>query len=174
MEKILFLLGLIRSAENMYGYQINELIDSHFGVIVNITRPTAYRLLEKMAQDRWISFREEQIGGRPPRKIFSITEDGEQAFQRILRESLESYSPTEYGSPVNMAFLAALPAEDVLTLLEARRDKIRELLQTLDESKMHEAGFELVFEHQRRRFETELALTEDVIEMLAKKEQGNE
>lgn len=169
MEKILFLLGLIRTAENMYGYQINELIDSHFGVIVNITRPTAYRLLEKMSQDGWIHFREEQIGGRPPRKVFSITEEGEQAFQRLLRESLESYSPTEYGSPVDMAFLTALPAEDALPLLNARQNKIRGLLQTLEESRMHEAGFELVFEHQRRRFETELALTEEVLEMLAKK-----
>lgn len=167
MEKILFLLGLISTAENMYGYQINELIDSHFGVIVNITRPTAYRLLEKMSQDGWINYREEQIGGRPPRKVFSITEEGEQAFQRVLRESLESYSPTEYGSPVDMAFLTVLPTEDARTLLTTRRDKIRGLLQALEESRMHEAGFELVFEHQRRRFETELVLTEETLEMLA-------
>jgi len=172
MEKILFLLGLIRTAGNMYGYRINELIDSHFGVIVSITRPTAYRLLEKMAQDGWISFREEQIGGRPPRKIYSITQEGERAFQRVLRESLQSYSPSEYSSPVDMAFLSALPCEEALPLLNARRDRLRGLLQALDESRMHEVGFELVFEHQRRRFETELVFTEEVIGMLASKKAG--
>ncbi len=162
MEKILFLLGLIRNAD-MYGYHLIDLAASHFNLIVSITKPTAYRLLDKMTADGWITYREEQVGNRPPRKIYSITAAGEAAFCNLLRQSLAEYHPTEYASPVNLAFLSALPAEEALSLLEGRRVQVQTLLQKLNESEKYEHGFQLVFQHQRRHFEAELSLTEDVI-----------
>ncbi|MBC8507502.1 MAG: PadR family transcriptional regulator [Anaerolineales bacterium] len=162
MDKILFLLGLIRNAD-MYGYQINELLDSHFDIIVSITRPTAYRLLNKMTADGWISFREEQIGNRPPRKVFSITPKGEDAFQKILRQSLVNYSPSQQSSAVSLAFLRTLPADELLPLLTERRRLVQELLRKLGEGEQHQGDFHLLFEHQRQHFETELTWTEDMI-----------
>lgn len=162
MDKILFLLGLIRNTD-MYGYQINDLIDSHFGIIVSITKPTAYRLLNKMAVDGWISFREEQIGNRPPRKIFSITPQGESAFQEMLRQNLSGYNPTQQSSVVSLAFLQILPADELLPLLKDRREIVQNLLQKLIESQRHQGDFQLLFEHQRLHLETELSWTEDTI-----------
>lgn len=162
MDKILFLLGLIRNAD-MYGYQINELLDSHFDIIVSITRATAYRLLNKMADDGWISFREEQIGNRPPRKMYSITPKGENAFQKILRRSLANYSPAQQSSAVSLAFLRTLPADELLPLLVERRELVQKLLNKLDDSEKHQGDYQLLFEHQRRHFETELSWTEDML-----------
>jgi DNA-binding PadR family transcriptional regulator len=162
MEKILFLLGLIRNAD-IHGYHLIALAESHFNLVVSITKPTAYRLLDKMTSDGWITYREEQVGNHPPRKIYSITPAGEEIFRDLLRQSLTEYCPTGYSSPVNLAFLSALPAEEVLLLLEGRRERVQTLLQKLNVSDAYRHGFQLVFQHQRRHFEAELSLTEEVI-----------
>ena len=77
------LLGLLRQ-HDLYGYQINEMIDAHLGSSINLTRPTAYRLLHNMAEQGWISYREEKIGKRPTRRIYALTASGEAAFQELL------------------------------------------------------------------------------------------
>jgi DNA-binding PadR family transcriptional regulator len=162
MEKILFLLGLIRKSE-MYGYHLIDLAESHFNLIVSITKPTAYRLLDKMTTDGWITYREEQVGNSPPRKIYSVTPEGEEIFRDLLRKSLAEYLPTEFTCPVNLAFLSALPTEEALSLLEGRRGQVQSLLQKLNESEGYQHGFQLVFQYQRRHFEAELSSTEEVI-----------
>lgn len=162
MNKILFLLGLIRNGD-MYGYQIIELLDAHFGIVVSITKPTAYRLLKKMTDDGWITFREEQIGNRPPRKIFSITSKGEEVFQEILHKSLATYNPAQQSSAVSLAFLPTMPAEELLPLLVLRKELVQGLLQKLDESKKHQGDYLLMFEHQRRHFETERQWIDEMI-----------
>lgn len=165
MEKTLFLLGLIRQAD-MYGYQINELIDSHFDLIVSITRPTAYRLLSRMAADGWITAREEQFGNRPARNIFSITPQGETAFLQLIRQSMADPSITGSSGVVSLAFILHLPEEERLPLLAERCDRVRRLLERLDDSKQHQREFRLVFEHQRRHFEVELSWMEDLMAQL--------
>jgi len=75
MERKLLLLGMLRDHE-MHGYQINEMVDIHLGSSVQLTRPTAYRLLNQMADDGLILFKEEQEGKRPPRRVYSITPQG--------------------------------------------------------------------------------------------------
>jgi DNA-binding PadR family transcriptional regulator len=162
VEKILFLLGLIRN-EELYGYQLIALAESHFNLVVSITKPTVYRLLDKMTDDGWITFREEQVGKAPVRKIYAITPAGEEAFRDLLRQSLAEYCPTEYTSQVSLAFLSALPLEEVLSLMQGRRSQMRTLLQKLSESEEHQHEFQMVFEQQRRHFEVELSLTEEVI-----------
>jgi DNA-binding PadR family transcriptional regulator len=162
MEKTLFLLGLIRDRA-LHGYQINELLASHFGLIVSITKPTAYRLLNKMTTDGWITFREEQIGNRPPRKIYSITSAGEAAFQRILRQSLAEFNPVEYSNSVSLAFVGVITKAALLPLLEQRRQKILAALQKLSATAKHQGDFQVVFTHQRRHFEAELTSIEEII-----------
>ena len=147
----------------MYGYHLIALAESHFNLIVSITKPTAYRLLDKMTSDGWITYREEQVGNHPPRKIYSITSIGEEAFRDLLRQSFNEYNPTEYSSPVNLAFLSALPTEEALALMEGRKKQMQTLLQKLEESEKHQHSFQLVFQHQRRHFEAEMSLTEEVI-----------
>jgi DNA-binding PadR family transcriptional regulator len=111
MERKLLLLGLLRSQE-MSGYQLNELIDSHMRASVRLKKPTAYRLLSKMADDGWITYTEERQGNRPLRRVYAITPKGEAAFQQLLRDSLADYSPAEFRSAISLAFLDALPAEE--------------------------------------------------------------
>jgi DNA-binding PadR family transcriptional regulator len=172
MEREILLLGLLRSHE-MHGYQLNELIDRHLGASIQLTRPTAYRLLGKMARDGWITCREEREGNRPPRRIYAITAKGEAAFQRLLRESLGSYRPAELRSDVSLAFLDQLPIEEALPLLGNRRAAIEGRLQSVRASDRHHGSFHLVIDHQAHHLAEELAWLEQVIARLESGREGH-
>ena len=94
MERKLLLLGLLLSHE-MYGYQLNEVLDAHLGSI-NLKKPTIYKLLDQMANDGWLAFRDEREGNRPTRRVYAITDDGIKTFHRILREQLADYRPADF------------------------------------------------------------------------------
>jgi len=167
MERKLLLLGLLRSS-SMYGYQINEFIDSHLGSSVQLTKPTAYRFLNQMTDEGWITFTEEKASKRPTRRVYSITSEGERAFQEMLRESLSSFRPAASHNTISIAFMDAIPADDAAALLNDRRDivsKVRDGL-VLDDS--HHGGMEYLISHQIRHLDTELTWLDDVIKDIQK------
>jgi len=172
MERELLLLGLLRSHE-MHGYQLNELIDRHLGASIQLTKPTAYRLLGKMETDGWVTCREEQEGNRPPRRVYGITAEGEGAFQRLLRESLSDYRPAELRSDISLAFLDLLPVEEALPLLGTRRAAIESRLQAVQASDQHHGSFQLVIDHQAHHLAAELAWLDQVITRLESGHEGH-
>jgi DNA-binding PadR family transcriptional regulator len=147
MERELLLLGLLRS-QDMHGYQLHEAIDSHLGMGVQLTKPTAYRLLSNMTEDGWVTFREEQEGNRPPRRVYAITPQGEVAFQRLLRESLANYQPSEFTCHIGLAFLDQLSPEEALPLLHKRRAVMEELLESTQAHGEHPGSLQLMLERQ--------------------------
>ena len=165
MEREILLLGILRRHE-MHGYQLNELIDRHLGTGVQLKKPTAYRLLNRMADAGWVTHREEREGHRPPRRVYTITSQGEAAFQQLLRESLADYKPAEFRSDITLAFLDALPVEEALPLLRQRRSTIESLLQTMRADDKHHGGFQVVIEHRIRHLSTELEWLDDVIDRI--------
>ena len=162
MERELLLLGLLRF-QDMYGYQLNDLIDSHLGICVQLKKPTIYRLLNKMTDDGWVIYREEQEGNRPPRRVYTITSEGELAFQRLLRESLAEYRPAEFHSDISLAFLNVLPAEEVVPLLHKRRLVIENLLQTAHSREEHHGSFHVMIEHQIHHLSMELEWLDEIV-----------
>ncbi len=168
MERKLLLLGMLR-VDEMYGYQLNEFIDAHLGSAINLKKPTAYNLLNKMANDGWISYREEQEGNRPPRRVYTITAEGETAFQKLLRDSLAGYHRAEFRSDISLAFLDQIPPDEASVLLQNRRAKIEELLEPLrgfqDE---HQGNMALLLEHQRRYLTVELDWLDEIVAHILK------
>jgi DNA-binding PadR family transcriptional regulator len=170
MEKKLLLLGLLRMNE-MHGYRLNELIDAHLGKSVLLTKPTAYNLLEKMTEDGWIVYSEEQAGNRPPRRVYSITPEGEAAFQSILRESLATFKPAEFRSDIALAFLEVIPPAEAISLLQKRRKAIEVELEPYLNfgDQHHEGGFQLLIEHQKRFLKAELTWSDEILALLSRK-----
>ncbi len=162
MEKKLLLLGLLRMQE-MHGYQLNELIGSHLGTSVHLKKPTAYRLLNRMSDDGWVTYREEREGNRPPRRVYAITPQGEGVFQQLLRESLADYKTVDFAGNIGLLFLDAVPAEETSSLLQNRRAAVESLLQKVHTHEGLDGGFQLVLEHQERHLTTELEWLDDVI-----------
>jgi len=173
MERKILLLGLLRQHE-MYGYQINDLIDAHLGTSINLTKPTAYRLLHKMTEDGLVSFREETVGNRPIRRIYAITPQGEVVFQKLLKESLSEYKPAEHTSTISLAFLDALPPGEVLPLLEKRRVTVVSIRDARTLDKSHHGSFQCIIDHQIRHLNTEVEWLSDVIEQLKSEKLGDE
>lgn len=162
MERKLLLLGMLRD-HSMYGYQINELIDTHLGSSISLTKPTAYRLLNQMTEDGWIEFNEEQMGNRPIRHVYSILPSGEDAFQKILRESLADFKSTPSHGTYAIAFLHAIPTEEALPLLQTRRERVEEFLNSLSVDEDHHGGFGYVILHQIYHVKAELAWLDEII-----------
>ena len=162
MEKQLLLIGLLRQHE-MYGYQINDLIDAHLGSSINLTKPTAYRLLHNMAEQGWVSFREEKVGKRPTRRVYAITENGEAQFQDMLKSYLSHYEEVEQSNAVCMGFLDTLPPEEVIPLLEKRRTTVERLIAEKKSDLEYHEAFQLTIDHQIRHLQTDLEWLSDVI-----------
>ena len=162
MERELLLLGLLRGHE-MYGYQLNEFIDSHLGATVHLKKPTAYRLLNKMVDDRWITYTEEREGNRPPRRVFTVTAEGEAAFQRILRDCLADYHPIVFSGSIGLMFLDAIPPDEAAALLQERRARVSSVLQQAHDHKAHQESSSLLLLQQTRHLATELEWLDEVI-----------
>ena len=160
MEKKLLLLGVLRDHE-MHGYQLNEMLGQGSGIPIKLSKPNAYKLLNKMEQDGWVTYREEQEGNRPPRRVYTITDEGERAFQRMLRNSLAAYSVPEFPSSVALNYLELLPKHEAVALLQQRREKIVVHFNEMDgmptEVREMHPGIEYLFRFYR--FEIDHQLT---------------
>ena len=165
MERKLLLLGLIRLDE-MHGYQINELIDAHLGTSIELKKPTVYKLLASMVDDGWIRFYEEQEGNYPTRRVYQITPEGEEAFQRLLRQNLADYQPVSYLGNIGIVFLDALPKQEAVRLLLQHRQEVERLAEALQADEQHQGGFRLMLSYHESQLRAEIDWLASVIDQL--------
>ena len=169
-ERKLLLLGLLRQSD-MHGYMLNAHLDCT--TPISLKKPTAYNLLDRMEKGGWVGYRDEPTGDRP-RRVFSVTEDGERAFQELLRQQLRAFIPAEFPSLVSLSFLDAVPVPEALDLLKHRRAKLnqhRDALIPSGESEAstdehHTGSTRLAVEYAHRFLELEARFLDEVIEAL--------
>jgi DNA-binding PadR family transcriptional regulator len=164
MERRLLLLGLLRQ-EDMHGYRLNEFIERDLAFCTDIKKPSAYYLLEKMAEEGYLDTLEEQdeIIGRPPRTVYHLTPEGETCFQEMLRSLLGGYQRRVFPVDMAIAFVNELPSEEALQLLHKRRNLVEQELDKLASIPGHEGALWLVIEHHRISLEAEVAWLDRVI-----------
>jgi DNA-binding PadR family transcriptional regulator len=165
MERKLLLLGLLRQNE-MYGYQINEVIDAHIGSSIRLTKPTAYRILHTMAGDGLVTYREEKDGNRPARRVYTITKSGESHFELLLKQSLREFKPLENESVISLAYLSMISKREVRALLENRREELSGELQAKIDDQTDHGLFQIVIENQVLHLSAELEWLKSVIERI--------
>lgn len=151
----LLLLGLLRQA-SMYGYQLMEFIERYLSTCTDLKKPTAYLGLERLAQHGWVVEQEEREGKRPPRKVYTITPEGEAEFQRLLIINLANYTPSKFPQDMGLAFADALPSAEVVQLLEQRRVVIKAELDAAREAPVHAGTLQLLIEHSAVHLASEL------------------
>jgi len=166
MERKLLLLGMLRKQE-MHGYQINEFIDAHLGISVQLKKPTVYKLLGTMEDDGWISSREEQEGNYPPRRVYAITEVGESSFQRLLRDNIAAYQPSSYLGNIGIVFLDALDSEEAIILLAERRQKVMGLVRELNNHEELVEGFSMMLSYHHQHLNAEMDWLDEVTDQLS-------
>ena len=169
MERELLLLGLLRRHE-MHGYQLADFINENLSSCTDLKKSTAYHLLEKMEERGWLSSSESQDANRPPKKVYQISPEGEDAFQDLLRQNLRSYSAATFSGNIGLAFMDALPKSEALMLLEERHKQLAEDLANMEAVPVHYGTMALVIEHQVHHLRSEVAWLVKVIQRYAESE----
>jgi DNA-binding PadR family transcriptional regulator len=167
MERELLLLGLLRRVD-MHGYQLHEFINRYMVSCTDLKKPTAYYLLDKLQERGWIAVAREEIGenNRPPRRVYQVTEAGESAFQRLLRENLTAYHSTTFPGNIGLAFLDTLNRDEALLLLKERQATLSAELTAARSIPVHEGSMQFVIDHQIHHLESEVAWLDKVIARL--------
>jgi len=172
----LVILGLLRERP-LYGYELKHIIEEHMGDWTNIAFGSIYYALGKLAEEGFVEqVGVEQDGARPSRTVYEITAAGRAEFLRLLREVWTSFERQYFAIDVGLAFMNALPVEEVKSYLHQRVTMVEEVLQHIQEHQEEQmanpdipAQARAVFEHSRLYMEAELAWTRSVLQQV---EQG--
>jgi DNA-binding PadR family transcriptional regulator len=162
MNDKLLLLGILHQQE-MHGYQLYEFIERDLAACTDLKKPTAYYLLNKMAEDGWVVETQTQEGNRPPRKVYRLTSQGETAFRQLLDENLAEYRPVRFSDDIGLAFLDEMDPADALNLLQQRCQAVKAALQAVRVVPEHQGSPQWIIEHQRHHLASELEWVERVI-----------
>ncbi len=70
------------------GYEIKKMsIEGKYSHFVDASFGSIYPALTRLEQDGLVTFREETTPGKPARKVYSISESGQETFEQSLHES---------------------------------------------------------------------------------------
>ncbi len=156
MYRRLLLLGLLAQGE-MHGYRLHEFLERWLAVCSDLKRPTAYFLLDKLAQEGYVSVSIAREGNYPERKVYSITPAGRDYFLTLLRENLATAERVYYPGDVGLAFLHDLPAAERLELLQVRRAGLAAALAQLESVPHREGALGLIIERNVALLRADLA-----------------
>jgi DNA-binding PadR family transcriptional regulator len=148
-QNALLLLGLLRH-QNYHGYQLHEFIERDLSGLVNLKKATAYDLLKKLQAAGYIQSHSEQQGGRPPRRVYLITDKGRAYFQELLRENLAHSDQFNLAGDIGLIFLDELGPETARRYLRQRLDDLGARIEAFKSVPRHQQarGVTLAAERQ--------------------------
>ncbi len=163
----LLLLGLLKSQEQ-HGYQLMDFIDRNLANLTTLKKPTVYYELKRMEEQELVAVRLEQDEGRPPRRIYSLTPAGEEAFAALLRESLTDSDPLGSASLTGLMFLDWLPPGEACRLLTEKVDGLKNHLRSYRHAPSHgpDSTIDLAIQHVAARLAMEITWYESLIQKL--------
>ena len=156
MYRRLLLLGLLHQ-ESMHGYRLHEFIDKNLHVCSDLKKPTAYFILDKLAQEGYVAVASDRDGHYPERKVYSLTPAGEAYFVELLRENLGHFERAFYAGDVGLAFMHDLPADERVALLTQRLRQAARQLDEIKATRAHGGTVDLVLERNTALLEAEVA-----------------
>jgi DNA-binding PadR family transcriptional regulator len=177
MSTRLVILGLLRN-QPLHGYEIKQIIEEHMGDWTSIAFGSIYFALGKLSEEGLIEMvATEKAGNRPSRSIYQATEAGRAEFLRLLRDVWSEPERQYFAIDVALAFMNALPPEEIKGYLQKRLAQLR---GELDYLKLHQqdqmsqpevpASATAIFEHARAHAEAELAWTDELLEKMERGE----
>jgi DNA-binding PadR family transcriptional regulator len=176
MSTRLVILGLLRD-QPLHGYEIKQIIEEHMGDWTSIAFGSIYFALGKLSEEGLIEMAvTEKKGNRPSRSVYQITESGRSEFLRLLKEVWSEPERQYFAIDVGLAFLNALPTEEIKGYLHKQVSQLEANLQYLDSHQQEEMSQTnipksavLIFEHSRAHLTAELSWTKEVLKKI---EQG--
>lgn len=112
------ILGLL-SYESMTGYDLKTFFDRSINFFWSAELSQIYRELSKLETKGYVNFTIEHQEGKPDKKIYSLTEEGEKAFIEWLRSFPQSLSPASRNELlVRIFFSSRLTNEELILQLD--------------------------------------------------------
>ncbi len=168
-ERKLLLLGLLLS-QSLHGYQINDVILNNLSGFVEMKRSTVYSTLDNLCASGHVQMNIEQVGNRPPRKVYTVTDKGQRLFDKLLRELL--FTVDGFAMPFDTAllFLDTLPQGQWAEWLRQRKRALDEAIRTFESTPSHafSPSVQLGLSHRRHMMEAERDWLEKQIHALDK------
>jgi DNA-binding PadR family transcriptional regulator len=177
MSTRLVILGLLRDRP-LYGYELKQIIEEHMGDWTNIAFGSIYFALNKLSEEGFIEKAgTEQQGNRPSRTIYQITEAGRAEFLRLLCGVWSEVERHYYAIDIGLAFMAALPGEEIRGYLRGRIAQLEGIVQHVVEHQAEQmaqpevpALAAAVFDHGLAHFRAELDWTRNVLDQVERGE----
>jgi DNA-binding PadR family transcriptional regulator len=118
----LLILGALRFMQPTHGYEVRRELESwHAEEWANIAYGSIYFALNKMAEEGLVAVQEtDQVGKRPARTTYIVTERGEAEFQRLVREYWWEFKPTISPFRAAVAFMDQLSHDELIAALRHR------------------------------------------------------
>jgi DNA-binding PadR family transcriptional regulator len=174
----LLILGVLKKRA-LHGYEVRHQLELwNAEQWANVAYGSIYFALKKMAEEGLVEeVGTDQVGNRPARTVYAITEDGRLEFERLLRDYWWEYKPAIDPFQVALTFMNQLPREEVLAALRQRADGLRAFLATFEQAvaaKMSHDATPRHIAHNLRlaamHAETELRWIEETIGMVERGE----
>ena len=153
------ILGLLNQAP-MHGYELRKRLNVVLGSFRALSYGSLYPCLKALVAAGWITGTESPaapphaLSGKRARIVYQLTADGKERFAQILASSgPAAWEDENFG--VRFAFFAQTDAETRLRILEGRRTRLTERLETIRQSfqRTRERMDEYTLELQRHGLE---------------------
>ena len=175
----LYILGMLLRYGPQHGYQIKMLLAEQLADFTDIKLPTIYYHLEKMEASGLITAEQVKEGVRPEKRVYAVSGAGQDAFARLLAQTLDMrYRPT-FDADSAFFFSDSL---DGAALVRALRAHAQRLEASLARIAAHRAAVvsplppdmrtaaDLIFEHHALHYQAELRWAQESIQRLEETE----
>jgi DNA-binding PadR family transcriptional regulator len=123
----MMILGLVQWMQPVHGYDVRrELLSWNADKWANVQPGSIYHALRKLSEEGLLrEVATEQVGARPARTTYEITEKGSAEFQTLLRMNWWNLTTPPDPFMAAFSFLPALPREEVVAALRNRAVQLR-------------------------------------------------
>jgi DNA-binding PadR family transcriptional regulator len=130
----MMILGLVQWMQPVHGYDVRrELLSWSADKWANVQPGSIYHALRSLSGEGLLrEVSTEQVGARPARTSYEITDKGRAEFQSLLRGSWWNVTPAADQFMAAFAFLPALRREEAAAALRNRAIQLRAGIQQLE------------------------------------------
>jgi DNA-binding PadR family transcriptional regulator len=129
----MMILGLVQWMQPVHGYDVRrELLNWSADKWANVQPGSVYHALRKLSEEGLLrEVATEQVGARPARTTYEITEKGSVEFVSLLRNNWWHVANTPDPFMAAFSFLPALPRQETAAALRNRATQLRAVVEQL-------------------------------------------
>lgn len=166
------ILGLLRKSD-LTGYEITEIFQTRLSHFFDASTGMVYPALKSLEKDSYVTVSEVVQHGKPNKKIYKITKDGEKYFDKVIHQDVDA---DIYKSDflVHLYFDDLLTNSEMIQIVEQEKLRINNLLNQLEEDGKRWAngptdGQRFSIEYGRAMYQAQLSETNKMLKELKSK-----